>query len=64
MYHLKKRFMSPSNHDYKREYMKFVGDMIENSWAKRAPTDADAKPGMTFTLNLIITEQDIWRRQS
>ena len=31
MYHLKKRFMSPSNQYYKKEYMKFVRDMIENS---------------------------------
>ena len=29
MYHLKKRFTSPSNEEYKEEYMKFMGDMIE-----------------------------------
>ena len=48
MHHLKKRFMSPTNEEYKKEYMKFMGDMIENGYAERAPCDADAKPGMTF----------------
>ena len=51
MYHLKKRFMSPTNEEYKKEYMKFMGDMIENGYAERAPSDGDAKPGMTFYIN-------------
>ena len=51
MYHLKKRFMSPGKEEYKKIYMKFMGDMIENGYAERAPSDADAKPGMTFYIN-------------
>ena len=51
MYHLKKRFMSLANEEYKEEYMKFMGDMIENGYAERAPRDADAKPDMTFYIN-------------
>ena len=31
--------------------MPFMGDMIENGYAERAPSDADAKPGMTFYIN-------------
>lgn len=51
MYHLKKWFMSPGNEEYKKEYMKFMGDMIENGHAERAPSNANAKPGMTFYIN-------------
>ena len=51
MYHLKKRFMSPTNEEYKKEYMKFMGDMIENGYAERAPSDGDVKLGMTFYIN-------------
>ena len=51
MYHLRKRFMSPGNKEYKEEYMKFMGDMIENGYSERAPHDADAKPSMTFYIN-------------
>lgn len=51
MNHLGKRFTSPSNEEYKEEYMKFMGDMIENGYAKKVPSDADAKPSMTFYIN-------------
>ena len=51
MYHLKKRFTSPGNEEYKEEYMKFMADMIKNGYAERAPCGADEKPGMTFYIN-------------
>lgn len=51
MYHLKKRFTLPSNEEYKEEYMKFMGDMIENGYTEKVPSDGDAEPGMTFYIN-------------
>ena len=51
MYHLKKRFDSPYGKDYKEEYIKFMKDMIDNSYGKRAPDDDNLKPGLTFYIN-------------
>lgn len=31
--------------------MKFMGDMIENGYTEKVPSDGDAEPGMTFYIN-------------
>ena len=51
MYHLKKRFDSPYGKDYKEEYIKFMKDMIDNGYAKKAPGDDNLKPALTFYIN-------------
>ena len=51
MRHLKKRSASPNNKEYMEEYMKFMGDMIAKGYAERAPSTADARPGMLFYIN-------------
>ena len=51
MCHLKKRFTSPNNEEYKEEYMKFMANMIEKGYAERVPSDVDTRPDMTFYIN-------------
>lgn len=51
MYYFKKWFMLFSNEEYKKEYMKFMGDMIENGYVERVLRDVDVKFGMIFYIN-------------
>ena len=51
MRHLKKRFASPNSKEYMEEYMTFMSDMIEKGYAEKAPSTADARPGMLFYIN-------------
>ena len=51
MHHLKKRFTSPSNKKYKKEYKKFMGDMMENDYTKKVPSNAGAKSGVKFAID-------------
>lgn len=51
MYYFKKRFTLSSNEEYKEEYMKFMGDMIENGYIEKVLSDVDAEFGMIFYIN-------------
>ena len=62
MYHLKKRFDSPNDKDYKEEYRKFIKDMIDNGYAEKAPDDDTWN--LAWHSTSIIMEQDIQKRKN